>query len=157
MGFSCEAALCGEITNSQAFWRQERKGRQRYRQILTLPTRASATAIANLQILRSCRRLVEVWGWRAMATGANHDLTLALLLVLEDGLFGRSLAADQAVCTRGGPRQARAVLHLSLAAVAPLLAIRLQEAVIAPGSNFFQPSAGQISQRIKVATQVAWD
>ena len=54
-----------------------------------------------------------------------------------------------------GRLHAGAVLHLSLAAVAPLLAIRLQEAVIAPGSNFLQPSAGQISQRIKVATQVA--
>ena len=45
--------------------------------------------------------LVKVWRWRAMAIGANHDLILVLLLVLEDGLFRCSLAADQAGCTRG--------------------------------------------------------
>ena len=47
------------------------------------------------------------------------------------------------------------VLYLGPAAVAVLLAIRPQEAVIDPGASVFGLSASQISRRIEAATKMA--
>ena len=47
------------------------------------------------------------------------------------------------------------MLYLGPAAVAALLAIRPQEAVIDSGARVFGPSAGQIPRRIEAATKMA--
>ena len=135
---------------------------------LTSDALAAVRATARIQRVRQGKRRRKETEAQA-AIRASVDL--ALLQVMRDGLLRRSEASSlqwgdvefhadgsgrlHVVRSKTDQTAEGAVLYLGPAAVEALLAIRPQEAVIDPDASVFGLSAGQISRRIKTATQVA--
>ena len=135
---------------------------------LTSDALAAVKATAQIQRVHQGKRRRRETETQAAIRAA---VDLALLQVMRDGLLRRSEAAalrwgDVEVHEDGSGRLhvlrsktdqtgEGSVLYLGPAAVEALLAIRPQEAVVGPGANVFNLSAGQLSRRVKAATKMA--